>query len=239
MYTIYKYTNKHNGKVYVGQTSTTLKERAQSNGRNYRESRRFYEAIQKYGWDSFTSEILDHALTLEESHKLEKQYIAMYRSNEAEYGYNIQEGGYCGPEGESAEIISRKAVERYKDRTSNPMYGKKHTAETKLKISQANSGQNNAMYGSKWTEKQRLLCGTKGKKLNLSDEQREALRQKCLATIAHAGTKKVYCVEDDCYYDSVTEAACHYGVAKSTLSGHLNGAQHSCAGKHFVFINNT
>ena len=29
----------------------------------------------------------------------------------------------------------------------NPMYGKKHSKETKLKMSKANSGKNNAMYG--------------------------------------------------------------------------------------------
>lgn len=42
MYCIYKYTNVHNGKVYIGQTSHSLEERAQSNGRNYRGCRKFY-----------------------------------------------------------------------------------------------------------------------------------------------------------------------------------------------------
>ena len=52
MFTIYKYTNKITNKIYIGQTSTSLKERAQSNGTNYKGCPLFYNAIKKI-WVEF------------------------------------------------------------------------------------------------------------------------------------------------------------------------------------------
>ena len=59
---VYKYTNKQNGMCYIGITSRTLKERAGKDGKGYKRKRggRFWEAIQKYGWDSFVVEILEN-----------------------------------------------------------------------------------------------------------------------------------------------------------------------------------
>lgn len=93
MYTIYKYTNSVNGKVYIGQTSKSMEERAQSNGRNYRECRRFYAAIKKYSWSSFVPEILEIVETVEEANKREIYYIDLYNSTDERYGYNLAFGG--------------------------------------------------------------------------------------------------------------------------------------------------
>ena len=127
MYLIYKYTNSVNGKVYIGQTSKTLEERAQANGRNYRECWRFYNAIQKYSWDTFTPEILETVNTVEEANVREQYYIALYRSTDPECGYNLDSGGSNHTASdETRMLISSMAKERYKDCTANPMYGKKH-----------------------------------------------------------------------------------------------------------------
>ena len=47
-YKIYMHKNKINGKVYIGQTKQSLKNRW-SNGYGYRECPKFWRAIQKYG----------------------------------------------------------------------------------------------------------------------------------------------------------------------------------------------
>lgn len=81
MWIIYKHTNKINGKSYIGQTLLETKERWRSNGCGYKQSSVFYSAIQKYGWDNFTHEILvDNIATIEEANKLEKYYIQYYHT---------------------------------------------------------------------------------------------------------------------------------------------------------------
>ena len=59
MYKIYMHKNKINGKVYIGQTCTSLEERFGKNGIRYKGSTYFYNAIQKYGWDNFEHIILE------------------------------------------------------------------------------------------------------------------------------------------------------------------------------------
>lgn len=238
MYTIYKYTNKENGKVYIGQTSKTLEERAQSNGRNYRECRRFYNAIQKYSWDAFVPEILEVVNTIEDANIKEAYYIRLYNSTDDQYGYNISTGGnnFEMPE-ESRKIISEKAIARYKDKTANPMYGKKHSNETITKQSKKKLGVNNPMYGRKWTDVQRERSGTRGMHLNLTEKQREAISDRARIIGKTTGLKAVVCIEDNVMFNSVKEAADTYGVSKSTMCGHLHGNQKSCCGKHFQYVN--
>lgn len=238
MYHIYKYTNTVNGKVYIGQTSRSLEERAQAGGRNYHECRRFYNAIQKYSWDAFVPEILETVHTVDEANEREIYYISKFNSTDENYGYNISQGGDNKiMSQESKMIISVKAKNRYTDKTANPMYGKKHTAHTLEIQSQKKVGDKNPMYGTQWTKAQRERSGCRGMKLNISDERRDELRERCRILGKTVGAKRVMCVEDNAEFKSVTEAAATYGVAVSTLSGHLNGSQKSCGGKHFVYIN--
>lgn len=56
-YLVYVHTNKINGKKYVGQSSNIV-ERWRNGGKNYFSSIKFFRAIQKYGWENFTHEIL-------------------------------------------------------------------------------------------------------------------------------------------------------------------------------------
>lgn len=234
MYTIYKYTNQIDGKVYIGQTSQTLTQRAQSNGHNYIQCPRFYDAIRKYGWDAFIPEIIDTAETQEDANSLEEYYIAMFNSTDRKYGYNILAGG--GMTLEAREKLAAKAIERYKDKTKNPMYGSRHSKETLNMMSRCKVGEKNPMYGTKWNETQRANCGTKGKKLNLSDGRREIMRQNMIKIGKETGLRPVRCIEDNVKFDSITHAAEAYGVKKSTLNGHLKGRQLSCAGKHFEYL---
>ena len=92
-YTIYKHTNRFNGKCYIGQTKCEDLTRRWSGGSGYKGCKFFYSAIQKYGWKSFAHEILETGLTAEQANDREQYYIALYRSNDPMFGYNIRKGG--------------------------------------------------------------------------------------------------------------------------------------------------
>lgn len=97
---IYKHTLltdcEHKGWSYIGITRTTLKDRWK-NGAGYTKQSLFYNAIQKYGWDSFSHELLeDNILTKELAEEREKYWIeyyhTWYRDPECR-GYNLLPGG--------------------------------------------------------------------------------------------------------------------------------------------------
>lgn len=242
MFKIYKYTNKVNGKIYIGQTRNSLSQRAKFNGENYYGCRYFYNAIKKYGWENFEPEIIVDGLTQEEADILEEYFIKQYNSTDRSIGYNISFGGNNNvmPD-ESKEIISKKAIERYKDKTKNPMYGKKHSETSLKKMSQKKVGKNNPMYGkhlseeSKQKQKEtRIKNGTNtGHIWTLEERQVKSIQQKelCKKYI----NKKVYCIEDDLHFDSITEAAKFYNVGVSTLAACLRGRQKTCRKRHFLY----
>lgn len=92
---IYKLQNNVNGKVYIGQTKTQLKIRAQEHFSTARKSIEFepdtlYYDIQKYGEDSFSAVVLEQCDNKDLSDR-ESYYIAVYDSIKS--GYNKNSGG--------------------------------------------------------------------------------------------------------------------------------------------------
>ena len=92
---IYKITNKLNNKVYIGQTSSSIEERWSSHIRDAKkidkEKRPLYNAINKYGPDSFIIEELEEINDNLELLKKEIywiEYFDTYRN-----GYNATLGG--------------------------------------------------------------------------------------------------------------------------------------------------
>ena len=128
---IYCYTNKINGKRYIGQTTQKLKSRhAQhiSDSKSLNKKRTyFHSAINKYGIENFDLVILEENKTLEELNELEKFYIAFYNTNDREFGYNTADGG------ENTNKFAGKTEEEI--------------SEWKRKLSEANKGEKNSMYG--------------------------------------------------------------------------------------------
>lgn len=121
---IYKITNLINNKIYIGQTTQELKQRIQ----NYKEEIKFSNtnrpiimAMRKYGFNNFLFEILeDNISTKEDLDQKEIYYIKNYQSLINQKGYNVENGGNSVG---------------------------KHSEETKKKISEAQLGPLNHMYG--------------------------------------------------------------------------------------------
>lgn len=117
-WTVYKHTNKINGKSYIGITSRKPEDRWGTNGYKYQSQKSKYlcfsKAIQKYGWDNFTHEILFTGLTKEDACKKEKELISFYNSK-APFGYNLTDGG----EGTSGYEVSEEFKQRRSELVAN------------------------------------------------------------------------------------------------------------------------
>ena len=127
---VYIHTNVANDKKYIGITSRTPKERWRS-GRGY-QGGVFCSAIDKYGWENFTHEILFSGLTELEAKNKEIELIKFYKSNNREFGYNLTEGG----DGDSGMHHTDKT--RMKMSLSHT--GLTHSDETKKRMSEAAKG---------------------------------------------------------------------------------------------------
>lgn len=121
---IYKISNDINSKIYIGQTVLSLRERIYCYKKECRanpNSRPIIRAMNKYGFEHFFFEVIHEGIrTKEELDKLERYYIANFHSLCSENGYNIELGGNSAG---------------------------KHSEETKRKISEAQKGEKNHMYG--------------------------------------------------------------------------------------------
>ena len=94
---IYKIENKINGKIYIGQ-SINIKIRWQQHKREAKCNRRnapLYNALRKYGVDNFTFEVLEEC-PQELLNEKEIFWIAHYKSNDSDFGYNVLAGGQNG-----------------------------------------------------------------------------------------------------------------------------------------------
>jgi group I intron endonuclease len=126
MISLYCYQNKINGKVYIGQT-VDLKDR----DRKHTFSDAMYmpidRAILKYGRDEFSLWIIDQVATQQEADDYEIDMIAKMRKELGrEYVYNVSDGGGA------------------------PMKGKKHSAASIKKMSEAHKGNKGAPGNKTW-----------------------------------------------------------------------------------------
>lgn len=144
-YIIYKHVSP-SGKVYIGQTNQ-IPELRFRNGEGYRSSKKFYNAILKYGWNNFTHEVVYSNLNKQAADKLEKELIHKY--NSIEDGYNLKEGGSRGElSTESLAKMSKSLKRGYsefperREKIRNKALGRKMPKDTRCKISLNHSKSN-------------------------------------------------------------------------------------------------
>lgn len=78
---IYKHTNKINGKCYIGQTYRDPKYRWKRGSEYKKKSNLFGQAIEEFGWDNFTHEIIHKDIeSQEDADRWEQFYIVQYKS---------------------------------------------------------------------------------------------------------------------------------------------------------------
>lgn len=171
IYTIYKVTNQVNGKSYIGYSSDwkSRKRMHKHNANTKKQNYIFHNAIRKYGFESFSWEILyqskDKNHTLEE---MEDLFINEYNTASPN-GYNMKGGGVGGNlSSDSRRKISEsrtgmKFTKEHLKNLSISHTGKKHSEEQKIKISQSLKGKIKNLKLVKCTH-----CGLEGKGSNMT-----------------------------------------------------------------------
>lgn len=129
MHYIYIIKHSDSGKAYIGRTKN-LKNRFRSH-MNRSDNNHLRNAIKLYGLGAFSFEVLETHETLAEVIEAEIFWINLLKGQGAQL-YNVAPGGFGG-NGLSGP--------------DSPLYGKPRTEDVKKKISLANSGFRNGMFG--------------------------------------------------------------------------------------------
>lgn len=238
---VYMHRCKISNKAYIGIAKGDPKQRWGSNGYKYtKKQRAFYNAIKKYGWDSFEHIIWHKDLSKKEAEEWEIRLIALFKTNccrykNPTYGYNMTDGG----EGPNGVVRSNE----FKEKISKANKGKQVSQETRLKLSQANKGKHlgekNQMYGRHHSEKTKEIFGNqrKGKYCgdknpmygkNHSQETKGKMRE-CKRNIFRA----IYCIEFNEIFESIKDAERKLGIDNAQISACCKGKPgYNSAGKH-------
>lgn len=88
---VYKTTNLINGKIYIGQHK-----HSEFDNKYIGSGTMLFRAIDKYGKENFSCELLEEAYSQDELNKLEKYYVDLYNARDNSIGYNLAEGGIGG-----------------------------------------------------------------------------------------------------------------------------------------------
>lgn len=102
---IYKYTNLLDGKVYIGQTRTSLEKRDRRHQNQVDDNTYFHRALKKYGRNNFSLELVEDNIPLEKLDEKEKYYIDFFESfYTLGKGYNLTQGGQWRPSNQKITI---------------------------------------------------------------------------------------------------------------------------------------
>ncbi len=133
IYTIYKATNKLNGKCYIGFDSHWPNRKSRHKSEYNKHNYKFYLAIRKYGWDNFEWDAIYQSKDKNDTfNNMENYFIELYDSIKC--GYNTTLGG----KGSLGKITSEstKSKQSLANKGKIPHNkGKPNTLVTKQKIS--------------------------------------------------------------------------------------------------------
>lgn len=256
---IYKVTNTLNGKVYVGQTVKTLKERWAKHLSDKSGCLGIKSALKKYGPENFTIEQIDQAESLEELNKKESEWIAIIGSL-SPFGYNLTTGGdhyrlsQESRDKMSKSLTGRKLSKSHIEKMSERMRNRIVSQETREKTSKRCKGKTTWAKGKKFTADHRakISAASVGKvvseetKQKLSDhfkghkqsqETLEKRRQTCIhKNFFMNPPKPIKCIQTGIIYPSTSNAAKQMNLSVSLISKVLRKLRTHTGGFTFEYV---
>lgn len=195
IYSIYKATNTINGKVYIGFDSNWPRRKSVHKSLSKNPTQKFHKALKKYGWNNFNWEILYQSKNGEYCLSVMEPYF-IDENNSFNDGYNMTLGGE-GTFGKKSWL------------------GKKHTKESKRKISESNSGKIRTKEHSENISKSKL-----GKKIKpFTDEHKKKISE------SHKGKKPFEMTKEIAQKISKSLSGGNHYSAKPV---NINGIVYSC-----------
>lgn len=162
---VYKTINLKNNKIYIGKHETV------NENDNYLGSGLLLKrSIEKHGIENFKREIIEYCETTEQLNELEKYWIKLLDSTNKKIGYNIMPGGDGGD-----NFTNHPNKDLLRIRYSLAQKGKKISELCKQKISEANKGEKNGMYGVKHSPEIREKISEAGRNRKHSEESKKKM----------------------------------------------------------------
>lgn len=223
---VYCYTNTVNGKKYVGITKNQLSKRHNEHiidTKLNRDTYPFHNAIRKYGIENFTLSILKKCETIEELKEYEKFYISELNTfihSENSNGYNGTMGG-DGCVGIPKELHPMYNI----DKELHPMYGKRHSEESKKKMSETRK--NNPWYSPRFSGQHH----TEEFKKELSERVKGEKNPRC-RKVAQYDINGNFIRE----WEYITQASNELQISRQHISSCCNGKRKTCGGFIWRYI---
>jgi group I intron endonuclease len=156
---IYKITNTVNDKIYIGQTTTTLKERFYRHC-TYNEAQMLISrAIKKHGSENFSIESIYECDNIDELNRMEEFYISHFNSLTPN-GYNILRGG-------NNRTMREETKRKISIKNSGVPKSKEHGEKIKRRMLEIDPD-----YYKKLTKKRKIKPFTSNQRNNLSKNKK-------------------------------------------------------------------
>jgi len=206
---IYMFKNKLDGKIYIGQTIRTFKERTKEHLRH--KTTCFDKALSKYGIENFEYSIIDKATSIDELNAKETYWIIKTNSM-VPNGYNLCFGGnntygYSHTEKSKIKMSLTKKKTGCMKGEKNHYYGKHHTPEIREKMKKA------------WTPE---------RKSKLSEQSKGLDRSYQLVRVRNVETGEIY--------NSIKEASEKTGVLSTHITRVCKGKRKSSGGIRWEYV---
>jgi group I intron endonuclease len=211
---VYKITNDITGDFYVGKTIRSLDARYRQHKNDSKRGSEtiIHRAMRKYGFENFSIEVLE-----EVDSDLDNREV--YWISELDPLYNMTSGGEGGDTSKSTKYQEyMKLHSELMSGENNPFYGKRHTEETKLLISEKKKGTKMSA-----ETKRKISKANIGKKMSAES----------IAKTSEANSKTYYLTDpegNDIIVSNLSEFCREHNLDQGNMNAMYHGKYKSCKG---------
>lgn len=213
---IYKITSP-SSRIYIGQSIDIFNRFKSYKQAKCKEQPKIYKSILKYGWESHLFEV-ELECSVDELNEKERFYQEKY--NSVEKGLNCVYTKTNDKSGKSSEETKLKISLN----NARQFLGKKHTEESKLKMSNSLKGRQSRLGAILSDEtKKKIGNSNKGKKHSDEVKLKMSLSRKNIPRLYSTNRERlVLDLTTGIFYNSIKEASDTLGYNKCTLRNYLN-----------------
>ena len=247
---IYKVSSP-NGKIYVGQTRQSLKQRKRDHLYFAKKSSGlFAKALIKYK-DFMVWEVIEEIISTQRiANDREMFWISHFKSNDKKFGYNLTAGGHSGKLNEESELKRKMAVK--KALSNNPTISRKSSETAKILWKTRREEMRSAIKAARSTPESKALTSkrskervrTKESSLNISKGLRSyyenpSNREKTSRYLRNKKAKLFAVFKDGieiARFKNQSAASEELGICQPNMAAVLAGRRKSAGGYVFKYI---